>query len=72
MSCTTFERQHMRATHEDAGLLSLTRAQVCIPVVGLSAASHLPLFLSLRALTSFPTAIKSILSHSEVLPINAK
>lgn len=49
MSCITFERQHMRATYEGAGLLSLARAQVCIPVVGLSAActsAFVPLFES--------------------------
>lgn len=73
MSCITLERQPVRATQEDAGLLSPARGQVCIPVVGLSATctfTLVPFFL--RALPSFPTAIKFILSHSQVLPINTK
>ena len=49
MSCITFERRHIRATHEDAGFLSPARAQVCIPVVGLSGTctfTFVPLFKS--------------------------
>lgn len=37
MSCITVERQPMRATQGDAGLLSLAGGQVCVPMVPLSA-----------------------------------